>query len=179
MKLPADIDAVEGRRFLLRMLSASVDTFVEHADADHPRFEHAESAYRKMFADCPDADKLAIQAQQSLGDAGISDAAFQQSFIDGINATLANFGSGAAGDPLTIFFNGSGIEFRGIRIRETGISMGLPLHGLLFESLIPVNVGITLKEVIGETFRTVITLQDLQDGEDVLGDIFEIGRAHV
>lgn len=53
---PADIDSVEGRRFLLRMLSASVDTFVEFDDADRPCFEHAESWHRKMFADCPDAD---------------------------------------------------------------------------------------------------------------------------
>jgi len=65
IRLPADIDAVEGRRFLLRMLSASVDTFVEYDDADHPRFEHAESAYRKMFADCPDADYL--RAPMRLG----------------------------------------------------------------------------------------------------------------
>jgi hypothetical protein len=51
-------DPVEGRRFLLRMLAASVDTCVEHDDADRPRFEHAESPIRKMFADCPDTDYL-------------------------------------------------------------------------------------------------------------------------
>ena len=66
IRLPADIDAVEGRRFLLRMLSASVDTFVEFDDADHPHFEHAESHHRKMFADCPDADYL--RAPLKLGD---------------------------------------------------------------------------------------------------------------
>ena len=66
IRLPADIDSVEGRRFLLRMLSASIDTFVEFDDPDHPRFEHAESYHRKMFADCPDADYL--RAPLRLGD---------------------------------------------------------------------------------------------------------------
>jgi len=58
ISLPMHVDDVEGRRFLLRMLSASVDTFVEHADADRPRFHHAEGPTRKMFADCPDTDYL-------------------------------------------------------------------------------------------------------------------------
>jgi hypothetical protein len=65
IRSPADIDAVEGRRFLLRMLSASLDTFLEHSDPDHPAFEHAEGPYRKMFADCPDADYL--RAAMRLG----------------------------------------------------------------------------------------------------------------
>lgn len=56
--LPDGIDAAEGRRFLLRMMAASVDTFVEHGDTDCPAFEHAESPTRKMFADCPDTDYM-------------------------------------------------------------------------------------------------------------------------
>ncbi len=56
MRMPADVDNVEGRRFLLRMVSASVDLFVEEGDPDHPRFHHAEGPTRKMFADNPDAD---------------------------------------------------------------------------------------------------------------------------
>ena len=56
MRMPADLDNVEGRRFLLRMLSASIDLFVEEGDVDHPRFHHAEGPTRKMFADNPDAD---------------------------------------------------------------------------------------------------------------------------
>lgn len=52
------LEAVEGRRFLLRMLSASIDSFVENNDFDRPFFTHAESPSRKMFADCPDADYL-------------------------------------------------------------------------------------------------------------------------
>ncbi len=58
IKLPMDVDAVEGRRFLLRMLSASIDTFVEGDDADRPVFRHAEGPTRKMFADCPDTNYL-------------------------------------------------------------------------------------------------------------------------
>ena len=53
-----ELDAVEGRRFLLRILSASVDAFVEYIDANRPAFRHSESAHRKMFGDCPDADYL-------------------------------------------------------------------------------------------------------------------------
>lgn len=58
IQLPMDLDATEGRRFLLRMVSASVDTFVENGDPDHPFFEHAEGPTRKMFADNPDADYM-------------------------------------------------------------------------------------------------------------------------
>lgn len=53
--LPMDLDALEGRRFLLRMLGASVDLFVEHGDPDRPSFHDAEGPTRKMFADNPDA----------------------------------------------------------------------------------------------------------------------------
>ncbi|TVQ88814.1 MAG: sulfotransferase [Deltaproteobacteria bacterium] len=56
MDLPQDIDALEGRRFLVRMVSASLDTFTEHADPDHPVFHHGEGPTRKMFADNPDTD---------------------------------------------------------------------------------------------------------------------------
>ena len=58
ISLPMDLDAIEGRRFLLRMVSESVDTFVEHIDAARPKFRHAEGPHRKMFADCPDTDYL-------------------------------------------------------------------------------------------------------------------------
>lgn len=54
--LPMDLDALEGRRFLLRMLSASLDTFLEYNDADRPEFHHSEGPTRKMFADNPDTD---------------------------------------------------------------------------------------------------------------------------
>ena len=58
IRVPSDLDAVEGRRFLLRMVSASLDFFVEQGDPDHPSFHHAEGPSRKSFADCPDADYL-------------------------------------------------------------------------------------------------------------------------
>jgi hypothetical protein len=58
IRVAADIDQVEGRRFLLRQLAHSVDMFVEHGDPDHPSFVHAEGPTRKSFADCPDADYL-------------------------------------------------------------------------------------------------------------------------
>ncbi|MDF1564738.1 MAG: hypothetical protein P1V51_16980 [Deltaproteobacteria bacterium] len=61
------LDAAEGRRFLLRMLAASVDTFVEHDDVDRPAFHHAESPIRKMFADCPDTDYLRAPLQVGGG----------------------------------------------------------------------------------------------------------------
>ena len=56
--LPMDLDAIEGRRFLLRMLAESVDVFVEHSTVDAPEFRHAEGPHRKMFADNPDTDYL-------------------------------------------------------------------------------------------------------------------------
>jgi len=56
LDMAQDIDALEGRRFLLRMVAASVDTFLEYADPDHPIFHHGEGPTRKMFADNPDTD---------------------------------------------------------------------------------------------------------------------------
>ena len=56
IRVPNDLDAVEGRRFLLRMLSASIDLFVENGDVERPQFAHSEGPTRKMFADNPDAD---------------------------------------------------------------------------------------------------------------------------
>ncbi|MFZ5476438.1 MAG: sulfotransferase family protein [Myxococcota bacterium] len=58
IRIPSDLDAVEGRRFLLRLVAHSTDLFVEHGDADFPAFHHAEGPTAKVFADCPDADYL-------------------------------------------------------------------------------------------------------------------------
>ncbi|MES2643690.1 MAG: sulfotransferase [Myxococcota bacterium] len=58
IKVPADLDAVEGRRFLLRMVAASIDLFVEEGDVEAPHFHHSEGPTRKVFADNPDADYL-------------------------------------------------------------------------------------------------------------------------
>ncbi len=65
--LPSDLDAIEGRRFLLRMMSASLDTFLEHADVERPRFHHSEGPTRKMFADCPDTDYLRAPIRMAPG----------------------------------------------------------------------------------------------------------------
>ena len=56
LNVPDDQDALEGRRFLARMVAQSLDMFVEENDAERPAFHHAESPTRKMFADNPDAD---------------------------------------------------------------------------------------------------------------------------
>jgi len=69
IQIPSDLDAAEGRRFLMRMLAASVETYVEQEDPLRPRFFHAEGAHRKMFADCPDADYL--RASIRLDDGGV------------------------------------------------------------------------------------------------------------
>jgi hypothetical protein len=61
------LEAVEGRRFLLRILAASVESFVENNDVDRPIFEQAESPSRKMFADCPDTDYLSAPINMGEG----------------------------------------------------------------------------------------------------------------
>ena len=66
MWMPADVDAIEGRRFLLRIVMAAIDLYTEQSDVDQPTFHHAEGPSRKMFADCPDADYM--RAPIRLGD---------------------------------------------------------------------------------------------------------------
>lgn len=56
LNMPQDIDALEGRRFLARMVAASIDQMTELCDPDHPIFHHGETPTRKMFADNPDTD---------------------------------------------------------------------------------------------------------------------------
>ncbi|PRQ08996.1 hypothetical protein ENSA7_12670 [Enhygromyxa salina] len=63
--LPDDLHNLEGRRFLLRMLFATVETFTEYSDADWPRFHAVIGPTRKMFGDCPDAD--VVRTRLSLG----------------------------------------------------------------------------------------------------------------
>lgn len=67
IELPMDVDAVEGRRFLLRMLSSSVDMFVEQSDFERPVFYHSEGPHRKMFGDNPDADYLRAPVRMGPG----------------------------------------------------------------------------------------------------------------
>ncbi|MCA9704282.1 MAG: sulfotransferase [Myxococcales bacterium] len=67
IELPQDLDDLEGRRFLLRMLCASVDTFTEYSDPDWPRLHHVIGPTRKMFGDCPDSDCLRARVQLGPG----------------------------------------------------------------------------------------------------------------
>jgi len=54
--VPDELDVVEGERFLLRLLAASIDRFVEHGDPERPELHFCTGPQRKMFADSPDLD---------------------------------------------------------------------------------------------------------------------------
>lgn len=110
----------------------------------------------------PDVEELAFNAQQSLGDQAISDPAFQQLLLA---SALASQNASAGGD--TLFFNNSGAEFRGILMRETGVGVGIPLSVLPIPFLSTINVGIALKEVIGETYYARVTMKNIEDGDDL------------
>ena len=58
MRLPLELDDLEGRRFLLRVLSAAIETHTEHADHERPRWHAFIGPTRKLFGDCPDCDYL-------------------------------------------------------------------------------------------------------------------------
>ena len=49
-----EIDRIEGRRFLMRVLGMAWDSCVEHADPEHPRFHQVLTPWRKLFLDNPD-----------------------------------------------------------------------------------------------------------------------------
>jgi hypothetical protein len=112
-----------------------------------------------------DAEELAFHAQQALGEAALSDPAFVSAMESIVQATNAVSGTGASSS--TLAFNGSGVEIRGVTIREVGLSASYPLlPGLL-------SVGVTVKEMIGETFRTRLALEELENGQDLLGELFK------
>jgi Sulfotransferase family len=67
LKMPQDIDAVEARRFLLRVTALAIDTWVEWADPELPHFEHSEGTTRKTFGDNPDADYLRAPVRMGPG----------------------------------------------------------------------------------------------------------------
>jgi len=117
----------------------------------------------------PDVQELAFNAQQSLGDAGISDPNFQSTFITTSIATNSGLALGQPGN--TLYSNGSGIVFQGILMRETGISVGVPLSIIPIPFFSTINVGIAIKEVIGETFYAKVLLSDLPDGESIVDDV--------
>lgn len=65
--LPLDIDNLEGRRYLMRIMAAYVDTFTEYSDPDRPRFHHVIGPTRKIFGDCPDSDCLRARIRLGAG----------------------------------------------------------------------------------------------------------------
>lgn len=107
-----------------------------------------------------DADEIAFQAQLALGDAAISDPGFQAVFIQ---AAIAS--NNATTDTDTLGFNGSGFESSGILMRETGVTLGIPMTIIPF--LAGLNLGVSFKEVIGETFFVKTTLEQFMDIDDV------------
>lgn len=116
-----------------------------------------------------DADELAYQSQTALGDAAISSPAFVAALCAIAQATQANAGGS---DAATLLYNGSGVEIRSLRRRETGVSFGLPVLPVL-------NAGITLKEIITDSYYTKMTLREIGDGTDLVERVFkEYDRNH-
>ncbi len=108
-----------------------------------------------------DADSLAYQSQQAIGDAGISDPRFVAAIQDVARATLGAAGSGTAAS--TLYFTDSGTEIRSVIQAEAGIGLGVPLFPTVFEA------GIVLKEVITETYYYYrkITYQEEDENSDL------------
>jgi hypothetical protein len=111
----------------------------------------------------PDNEELAFQAELALGGGGVGDPAFQQALIQVAQNTQQNAGGS---DLNTLLFNGSGIEFRAVLLREIGLSAGFELP--IIPSFTSVRVGATLKEVVAETFVTRVAIRDIEDGSDVV-----------
>ena len=58
IEIPLALDNLEGRRFLLRLLGASVETYTEFSDPRRPQWHRFIGPTRKLFGDCPDCDYL-------------------------------------------------------------------------------------------------------------------------
>jgi hypothetical protein len=67
IELPLALDALEGRRFLLRLLGAAIETYTEHADVDRPRWHRFIGPTRKLFGDCPDCEYRRAPIQPGPG----------------------------------------------------------------------------------------------------------------
>jgi hypothetical protein len=98
-----------------------------------------------------DADNLAFHAQQSLGDAAISDPAFVDTMV-----ALAQ-GTGAS---TSLYDNPSGVFVRGLAQAEIGISFALPLFPTLLD------VGVSFKEIISETSFRFVSYAEQDSGDD-------------
>jgi hypothetical protein len=101
-----------------------------------------------------DANKLAYQAQQALGDAAISDPAF-------VNAMTILAAGTKPGASTTLYDNPSGMLVRAVAQMEAGISLALPVLPTLLDA------GVSFKEVLSETSFSRITLAN-KDSESNL-----------
>jgi len=99
-----------------------------------------------------DADNLAYQAQQSLGDKAIS----KKSFIDAMVA-LAQ-GTGGA---TNLYNSPSGVFMRALAQAEAGLSFGLPLLPTLLD------VGVSFKMILSETSFRFLSYAEKDSGTDV------------
>lgn len=66
-RMPSELDVVEGERFLLRVLSAATERFVEYGDAGKPRFHDVTAPNRRFHGDSPDVDRHRAAIQPAPG----------------------------------------------------------------------------------------------------------------
>jgi F plasmid transfer operon protein TraF len=100
-----------------------------------------------------DADELAFQSQQSLGDAAISNPAFQ----DALAQVVGNLGVGGA---VSLKDSNSGFEIRTLIMTEAGVSVAIPL---LPQYL---TLGVSIKEIVCATAFTRVTMSTINDDSD-------------
>lgn len=99
-----------------------------------------------------DADNLAYQAQQALGDAAISNPAFVDAMV-----ALAQ-GTGGA---TNLYNNPSGVFLRALAQVEAGVSFALPLLPTLLD------VGVSFKAIVSETSFRFLSYAEQDSGTDV------------
>ena len=105
-----------------------------------------------------DADNLAFHAQQSLGDAAISDPAFIAAMV-----ALAQ----GTGGTTSLYDNPSGVFFRALAQAEAGISFALPLLPTVLD------VGVSFKEIISESSFRFVSYAEKDSGTDVNDSVRE------
>ncbi|HLG42566.1 MAG TPA: conjugal transfer protein TraF [Planctomycetota bacterium] len=107
------------------------------------------------------ADTLARQSELALTDAGLTPAV-QSAIIASALASIATMG-----DPGAVLeLNESGVRVSGIIFKEAGVCLAYPLTPVF-------RVGVSLKEVIGETFELNIPLNGLNQTETMVDDIWD------
>lgn len=140
------------------------EVFASTGVADNPVGPNATSLSAELAAlgmTTDQAEMLARQAELALGDAALGNAATRQAIKDVARATIDNAGGSSTN---TLFYNRSGVRISGVSMRESGVSLALPV-------LWPVTVGVAVKEIIAETFVARIVLKDIEDGKDLTEEI--------